>query len=134
LNMEDITNKFLNAINQNILWRIDLFYNFLEWIQNRQVEVSFWDDEENWATLAFNSNQIGFLWSRYPLIIIVAFDNVVLDEIKKEYPFISIIETEDLNKVFFKLNYNKLSDYLEKGILDYSHFSAIDLWFNTNSR
>lgn len=130
--MKNITQDIKKAINQNVLWSINTFYDFIETIRNKGFEVSFWDGEENWAILIVAKTNIGYLWEKYPLLFIQSnyLDNIKYDV--EDYSFLSIISVDDLNTNVLKLNYDELTEHFEYGI-DYNKFSVTDLWFHTNS-
>lgn len=130
--MKNITKEIKNAINQNVLWSLSVFFDFIENLNNEKISISFWEGEENWATLIVDEKPVGFLWRKYPVLLI---EDEYIDNIKEtlgNYDFLSLIAVSNLNSEVLKLDYHDLKDYLEYG-LDYNKFSAMDLWFNTNS-
>lgn len=130
--MENITTKIKDAISQNILWSINVFFDFIEKIRSEDIEVSYWDGEENWATLIIDKKPIGYLWKKYPLIFI---QRNYLNKVKiviENCKYLSSVTVDDLNAEVLKLDYDDLKDHLEYGG-DYGKFSATDLWFQTNS-
>lgn len=130
--MKNITKKIKKAINQNVLWSVSMFFEFIENISSEEIKISFWEGEENWATLVLNGKPIGFLWQKYPLLIIEEkYRNNINDRLEN-YAFLSLILVSTLNSKTLKLDYDDLHDYLDYGE-DYNKFSAMDLWFNTNS-
>lgn len=130
--MENITKKIKDAISQNILWSINVFFDFIEKIRNEDIEVSHWDGEENWATLIIDKKTIGYLWKKYPVLFI---QSNYLNKVKiiiENSTYLSSVIVDDLNAEVLKLDYVDLKDYIEYGV-DYRKFSATDLWFQTNS-
>ncbi len=130
--MKNITQEIKNAINQNVLWSIGMFFDFIENLRNEKIEVSYWEGEENWATLIIDEKPIGYLWKKYPVLFI---QKGYLNKVKTiidNYTYLSSIIVDDLNTEVLKLDYVDLKDYFEYGI-DYSKFSATHLWFLTNS-
>lgn len=130
--MKDITQDIKSAINRNILWSVRIFFDFIEKLRVEKVEVSYWDGEENWATLIVDSSPVGYLWKKYPVLFI---QSNYLNKLKGQdgiSTFLSVIVVDDLNAEVLELNYFDLKDYFEYGI-NYSKFSATDLWFQTNS-
>jgi hypothetical protein len=130
--MENITTKIKDAISQNILWSINVFFDFIEKIRCEDIEVSYWDGEENWATLIIDKKPIGYLWKKYPLLFI---QRNYLNKVKiviENCKYLSSVTVDDLNAEVLKLDYDDLKDHLEYGE-DYGKFSATDLWFQTNS-
>lgn len=133
--MKDLTNSFLTAIAQEVTWRVSHFYEFIEnatqLIEN--LEVSFWEGDENWALLyrknEFNENEtICYVWHKYPLIFVLT----GFKEKLSNNNYIIYVECEDFSKEEYKLDHTLLEYYLETG-LNYSRFSIGDLWYNTNS-
>ena len=130
--LKNITQEFKKAINQDVLWSINMFIDFISKLRNEKIEVSYWEGEENWATLIVDKRPIGYLWKKYPVLFL---ESDYLNKVKtliENYTYLSSIIVNDLNAQIFKLEYADLKDYLEYGV-DYSKFSATDLWFQTNS-
>src|SRR5690606_21030035 len=98
----------------------------------RKVKVSYWENEENWATLICDEKVVGYLWKKYPVLFLQSgyFDKI--SSTVKNCKYLSLILVNDLDSNFLKLDFTDLKDYFEDG-LDYSKFSATDLWFQTNS-
>lgn len=132
MNMRDITQEIRNAIDQNIPWSIDVFFDTIERLGREHVEISYWDGEENWATLAIDKRPIGYLWKKYPFLFVQSDYLTTINGAISALTYMSPIVVDDLDAKVFKLNYADLTDYLAYGV-DYSKFSATDLWFNTNS-
>lgn len=130
--MKDITKKIKSAISQNVLWALNMFYDFIEQLRAYNIQVSYWEGEENWATLIIAEKPIGYLWKKYPLFIVEENQRENLSEILEKNNFISVILVKNLNDEILSLNYNDLKDFFDYG-LDYNKFSATDLWFQTNS-
>jgi hypothetical protein len=131
--MVNITQDIKNAIYQDILWSISLFFDFVEVSKNNKVEVSYWENEENWATLIIGQNPIGYLWKKYPLLFLRKDKaDIFSTAIGKSYSYLSLILVDDLNEEIFELDYDSLKEYVEYGV-NYSKFSATDFWFYTNS-
>lgn len=130
--MKDITNLVKSAIEQDVPWSIDLFFEVLQLIGANDYDVSFWEGEENWAILSSQENKVGYLWKKYPLLLILQDFNFDIKKLLQEYSFIKIQETKDLNKIEFSLDFEMLKDYIDYNS-NYDAFSATDLWFNTNS-
>lgn len=130
--MKDITQDILNAAKKNVLWSIDLFFHFLEEISKTHIDVSYWKDEENWATIIIDKKPIGYLWKKYPVLFIQEQFLSSLNSILKSYSYLCVITVEDLNAQILKIDERVLKDYFEYGIAQ-DKFSATDLWFQTNS-
>ena len=130
--MKNITQEIKDAISQNIVWSINIFFDFIENFRKEDIEVSYWDGEENWATLIIDKKPIGYLWKKYPVLLI---QSDYLNNVKtviENYTYLSLIVVDDLNAEVLKLDYTDLKDYFEYGV-NYNKFSATDLWFQTNS-
>lgn len=130
--MKNITQEIKDAISQNIVWSINIFFDFIENFRKEDIEVSYWDGEENWVTLIIDKKPIGYLWKKYPVLLI---QSDYLNNVKtviENYTYLSLIVVDDLNAEVLKLDYTDLKDYFEYGV-NYNKFSATDLWFQTNS-
>jgi hypothetical protein len=66
--MKNVTEEIKNAIKQNELWAISIFFDILEKLENRKIAVSYWDGEENWAIIISDKKPVGYLWKRYPVL------------------------------------------------------------------
>ena len=131
--MENITEKIKTALLYDGNWKFSDFYLNVELLKNIDIQISFWEDEEYWATLLSNNIVIGYLWKKYPLLIIERNYQNIISLNTNQYPFLCTIIVENLDKKNLKLDYNILKNQLSDWEIDYNKFSANDLWFNTNS-
>lgn len=130
--MENITSTIKVAISKNIIWSVNFFFSTVERIEEIGFKISFWEGEENWASILADDKIIGYIWKKYPLIFILA---QYSDEIKdnlKDYDYITIVEVKSLIDKEFKINYDELKGEIDFGLC-YDGFSIEDLWFHTNS-
>ena len=130
--MKDITNVIKTAISSNVVWAINLFFSIVEKIKEKGFKISFWEGEENWASILVDDKIIGYVWKRYPLIFIIS---QYANEIRGcliGHDYITVVETKNLVDKEFKINYDELKDRIDCAGLD-DGFSIEDLWFNTNS-
>jgi len=130
--MRDITKNIKNAIAQDVPWGIDLFFSAIELLKENNYQLSYWENEENWAILIIKNEPIGYMWKKYPLIIILNNHLINIKVTLTMYQFLNYIGVDDLDEEGFTLDYSLLTDYLEYGV-NYDKFSASDLWFYTNS-
>jgi hypothetical protein len=127
-----ITQNILNAISKDVLWSVDLFFKFIEQLQKKQYIVSYWENEENWASISFEGTLVGYLWKKYPLLFIEKKIRGDFNELLNDFEFIVVITVDSLTEKCFKVDYSMLKDTLDYGV-NYDAFSAEDLWFHTNS-
>jgi hypothetical protein len=59
--MIDITNNIKDARSKGVLWSIDLFFDFIKQLKVNGYEISYWQNEENWANISFESILVGYL-------------------------------------------------------------------------
>lgn len=130
--MTDITEKIKAAVNQNILWAVSIFFEFIGKLKNRNINISYWEGEENWATLIVEEKPIGYLWKKYPVLIIEAKYTDTLKGILAKNDFLCLITVTNINNEELSLNYDEVNDYFDYG-MNYQKFSATDLWFLNNS-
>ena len=95
-------------------------------------QISFWEGEENWASIFVNDKLIGYLWQKHPLFFINRGYYSSFRILLKEHQYIVFIDVDRLTEKELKIDYNDLKDEIEFGI-NYHRFSAEDLWFYTNS-
>ncbi|MGU3377172.1 hypothetical protein [Chryseobacterium sp. M5A1_1a] len=131
--MENITEKIKSALLYDGNWKFSDFYLNVELLKNNDIQVSFWEDEEYWATLLSNNKVIGYIWKKYPLLIIEKNYQNAISLNTNQCPFLCTIIVENLDNKILKLDYNILKNQLSDWEIDYNKFSANDLWFNTNS-
>lgn len=94
--------------------------------------MSFWEGEENWASILINDKTIGYIWRKYPLIIIEKEGVPDFKNILSIHGSISYIEVDSLSKDLFRLGDQELRGYFDSSI-QFDSFTMEDLWFNTNS-
>ena len=68
--MKNITKEIKEAISANALWSVSDFFYFIEMLNNKGYETSYWEGEEYWVTLLHSGIRIGYIWQKYPLIFI----------------------------------------------------------------
>lgn len=130
--MKDITNLIKNSISdhKDILWRIQEFYFVIELLKKDQYEISFWEDEENWASVLYENKVIAYIWKKYPLIFINSKWLNFFSECLNAFQYITFIDTENLHMKEFTITQNDLNDIIDEG-LNKRCFSAEDFWFYT---
>lgn len=117
------------SLSLNHLWKIQEFHNWISKIEKLGYNISFWENEENWATIMDNGEIIGYLWYQNPLLIIQSSDLICT---------ISNTELEEI-QIIYHIDFNEKIFFLDKDNLKYSEFSLLnnpfsinDLWFMTN--
>lgn len=129
--MKDITRSIEKAISQNVLWRQE-FSGVIKKLQDNGYIISFWENEENWASILLDNNIIGYMWEKYPLVFIKAqYSDSVKRLLTEEQPIV-FIDVNDITEKAFIINYSALKDYIDYGLSD-DGFSAEDFWFVTNT-
>lgn len=129
--MKDITNDIEKAMSQNILWSVNDFFSVLELLQHTYV-TSFWEGEENWATIILDNNVIAYLWQMYPVIICIKQNTQKIKSELMIFNYIIFIEAENFKNKEFKFDYKYLN--INTICVPSSEiFSADDIWFYTNS-
>lgn len=131
--MKDITESLKQAINTNTLWGLNGFYSFLNLAKDLNIKISYWDGEENWATISSidGDHEIGYLWRKYPLIFL---KNDIGDNIKdvvSQFHYIVVIHVSSLTSKELVIRPEK--DLIDRlGFINYGvQISASDIWFNT---
>ncbi|RCH56677.1 hypothetical protein DJ568_02125 [Mucilaginibacter hurinus] len=109
-------------------WSIATFYSFLDALNNDCFSVSYPEDEENWATVMQSDIEVAFVWKRLPLITV---KKDVVDKIKtitNSFHNTMVVVVDSLSSIELKLTNSDHKEYFGSG-LNYSGFSANDLWF-----
>ena len=130
--MKDITNIINEVGSTEMMWSTELFYSVIEEIGNNEFEVSFWEDEENWASVLVNKETIAYVWKKYPLVLRSSKVSENLKKILKDYNFICFIEVNSLRGKELKIDSKRLTNLVSFDF-DTESFSAEDLWFQTNT-
>lgn len=124
-------NKILNkVISSNVNWRFSMFYLVIEILKKHNIEISHWEGEEYWATMSVNNKTVGYIWKKYPLIILE--NNVAYSIIKhlNDIDEISYIESESLESELFIIDDDKLKSHIDIPH-DIVTLTMEELWFNT---
>ncbi|WP_142686761.1 hypothetical protein [Chitinophaga polysaccharea] len=129
--MRDITHSIEKAINQDVLWRQG-FFNIIKKLEGNGYIISFWENEENWASILLGDEIIGYMWEKYPLVFIKSQYSDSIKSLLSEGQPIVFIDADEMTEKAFIINYEALKDYIDYGLPD-DGFSAEDFWFVTNT-
>ncbi|SKD09631.1 hypothetical protein SAMN05660461_5520 [Chitinophaga ginsengisegetis] len=129
--MKDITHSIEKAISQDVLWRQG-FSNIIKKLENNGYIISFWENEENWASILLGDEIIGYMWEKYPLVFIKSQHSDSIKSLLSEGQPIVFIDANEMTEKVFIINYEALKDYIDYGLPD-DGFSAEDFWFVTNT-
>jgi hypothetical protein len=128
--VSNITNDIKKAIAVDTLWSISDFYNVMAEIKNLGIQINHWENEEDWASISSNDFGIGYIWRRYPLILIASSHSKQIRETLINFDFIVWITFSDIGTEEFTIDMDKdLTDRLDFG-LNTEKFSACDFWFH----
>ena len=130
--MKNITEILKKVFASNVYWSISLFYLVLEKLRDSNIDLSFWEEEENWASIIIDNNVCGYIWRKYPLIIIEDKISSEIKDILNVIEGIYFIEVGSLNVDLFKIEDENIKVYFES-FNKYNSFTMEDLWFYTNS-
>lgn len=132
--MIDLTENILNSIKLNKLWGINGFYICKEKLENHGYCISFWEDEESWATVLTEKNHeiVGYLWHKNPFLILKNTDDNLISHSLFTNIKIEIMVCENfLDKIFFIKDKEIMKNIFQ--CCWHMPFSVDDLWFYTNS-
>lgn len=130
--MKEISGIIKNTISSNIDWAFSMFYLVIDVLKSAGIQVSFWEEEENWGSILVNNKTIGYIWKKYPLIIIEKEGIPNFKNMLAGHAPINFIEVDSLGLDLFRLDDGELKGYFDSSI-DFDSFTMEDLWFNTNS-
>jgi len=118
--------------NSSTLWSVVDFYKGIQILKEEGVGISYWSDEENWASLLFNEEAAGYMWKKYPLLIhnYLVRDIVINERLRLLEVF--FLEVTSVKSAELSISDGKYDIELG-GELNLTCFSAEDLWFSTNS-
>lgn len=127
----DLTDKLIKASAVEELWALKDFYSVAEFLTDRNFNMSFWEGEENWASLSKEDKSIGYLWKKYPLMIYQKDAESLLAETFAVFPYIISVPVIDFLKADYSIEYEKVKDLISN-FPNIKNFSINDLWFYTN--
>jgi hypothetical protein len=129
--MKDLTEIFKKIIASNVNWEVSLFYFVLETLKIGNIDLSFWEDEENWASILINNNTVGFVWRKYPLVVVEKKISSKIKKILDDIQDINFVEVDKLNVDLFYLDDEIINVYFENFNISNS-FTMENLWFQSN--
>jgi len=131
--MRNVTQIFRNAISSHTDWMINTFYKVIEVLRKKDVRISFWEGEENWASILIDNKTVGYIWRKYPLIVIKKNSVPNLISLLSNQKIINYLEVDSLDKELLRIEDSELAEFLD-GYSNLSSFTIEDIWFYTNSR
>jgi hypothetical protein len=130
--MKNITEIFKKAMLGKVNWVFSIFYLSMAKLETEGIELSFWEEEENWASILLNNKTVGYIWKKYPIVILERKISSKVQEQLIDINIIYYIEVDYLNKDLFRIEDDELKAYF--GDFDnFNSFTMEDLWFQTNS-
>lgn len=130
---KDVTIVFEKALMSQTDWLVDTFYSVLSILKENEIPFSFWDGEENWVSILNNINVIGFIWHKYPLIILEKDNHYSLNSILECIDSLNYLYVESLSISLCYITDHNLKKLLNCN-LNLESFTIEDLWFYTNAR
>lgn len=130
--MKNITEIIKKVISDKINWKHSIFYLVINLLKENNFEISFWDNEENWASIIEGEETKGYIWQKYPLIICEKNTLPKVLNLFKDLESIYYIEVNSLTKDLFKIDDEELYKYFDDDF-KFESFTMEDLWFYTNS-
>lgn len=130
--MKEISEIIKSTVSSKIDWMFSVFYLVIDVLKSSGIQVSFWEGEENWGSILVNNKTIGYIWKKYPLIIIEKEGIPDFKNMLTGHAPINFIEVDSLGQDLFRLNDDELKRYFDSSI-DFDSFTMEDLWFSTNS-
>lgn len=130
--MIDLTEIFNKVVTSNVDWQFSMFYSVIDTLRNNNVNLSFWEGEENWASIIRNDKARGYIWKKYPFIVIEKGIASHIRNLISDFEGIYYIEVGSLNTDLFKIEEHEL----QKSFGDFNSFDSFtmeDLWFQTNN-
>ena len=134
--MRDITNDIKKAIETNVLWSVDQFYLFLEVAEENNFVISYWDGEENWATLLSGLSgdvMIGYVYLKFPFALLSTTYKGNLKTVLSKFEYLVCVFVTDLTSNELLIQDDPI--LVERlGYFEYNQpVSATDIWFYTVS-
>lgn len=132
MNMRNISKCLKEVISRDVNWQFSIFYDVVEALENDGFDTSFWEGEENWALISYNDEGIGYIWKKYPLIILEKDKALLIKKNLKNINVISYIEPESIDNDLYRIDDNNLKSFIDIPH-DIIELTMNDLWFYTNS-
>ena len=131
--MRDITNDIKKAIQTKVLWSVDQFYLFLEVAEENNFGISYWDGEENWATLSLDDVLIGYVHRKFPFAFLLKEQEGHIKNVFNKFEYLVSVFATDLTSNELLIQDDPI--LVERfGYMDYNQpTSASDIWFYTVS-
>ncbi|GEM53204.1 hypothetical protein [Empedobacter brevis] len=130
--MIDLTHIITDiTCSYNDNWYFNDFFIVINILKNNELEISYWEDEENWASVINNDKIVGYLWHNYPLLFIEYRYSDIVNDFSDNYKF-EVIFVNSVYTDLFKMD-NKLITVFDN-FINLNSFTAEDLWFYTNSK
>ena len=130
--MRDLTEIFRSAVTSNTDWSVSSFFLVLNRLRGNGVEISFWDGEENWASILENQSTTGYIWSKHPLVVIEEGNKLNIRDHLSDFKFINYLEVGSISQDLYKISDRELACYVD-GFVSFDSFTIEDMWFETNS-
>lgn len=130
--MKDITNIIDAAISVDVVWGVGSFLSSIEKMERKGLKVSFWEGEENWASILMDDELIGYMWRKHPLVFVLSQYEDGVKESLNEFEYVFFIGVDSLSDKNLRINSTELKHEMDIEMFA-DEFSADDLWFHTNS-
>lgn len=130
--MKDITRTIKECAVKDVLWSVNDFPYALQLLVKDGLTISYWENEECWATVSLDNQIIGYVWKKYPLIMTPVNFQQRISKILTELNYINYIAVNSLVEKELTLEYDEVNDIVDF-FEEYKAFSSNDFWFYTNS-
>jgi hypothetical protein len=101
--MKEITTIIKEVCSKNIIWGVDVFYAVIEQLRSKDCYISFWDNEENWATILVDDKIVGYLWKEFSLAFVISQYVNDISISLKEFDFVTLVEENSLTSKELKI-------------------------------
>lgn len=115
---------------KDVDWQHNKFYAAIDAINYAGYYVYFVEGEDKWAAISINNTIAGYVWKRFPMVLITHAEFEVVKSALRSHHYIIFITAHKLSEAGFSIDYDKVKDYFVQGF-DSKNFSAEDLWFNS---
>jgi hypothetical protein len=129
--MKDVTDIFKQLISSDINWTHSTFYSIIEALKFGEFNLSFWEGEENWATILTENKVVGYVWKKYPLIVINREISDIIKDKVNDIHNLFCIEVDSLENDTFKIEDVNLHGHFGN-FSKFEKFTMEELWFETN--
>jgi hypothetical protein len=130
---KNLTPLLQSAIAHGGDWQFAQFYMLLETLETNapDITVSYWEGEENWASIHRADQRLGLIWKKYPFVVLHGEIEAQLAHLLIPFGTIHFLPVNSIQDDLFHLDDDREGRLSE--LPNGDAFTIENLWFYTNS-